>query len=136
MKITKSELKEMIREALREELTQKKPLNEASSDWVFVYVTYQGDKFELVDSIYSATKNKDAAESKWDRNVKAFHRTGPDSITKLFQAEVECMKDEAAILLKGAKSTSTTSERHAAEELLAELIDDGFAEELDVEYAD
>ena len=102
---------------------------------VFLYVTYQGDKYELVNKIYFATKNEIMAFDRWQKDVKAFHLTDINNIMKLTQAEATCTSAEADLILKGTKSVSTSKEKFEAEKVLTNLIKHGKVEELEVEYS-
>ena len=75
MKITKSELKEMIREALREELQCSANLREAVSDSTF-YITYQesyGDSF----TSYFISDSDMKSQKHWQKDMHHFEGLAP-----------------------------------------------------------
>ena len=72
MKITKSELKEMIREALREELSNKSLCE--SVDNLF-YVTYEDAYYDGIELCF-VSRNNTASEAHWKADIDDFYNAG------------------------------------------------------------
>ena len=98
MKITKSELKEMIREVLHEELSARRvKLKEASLDNVNAYITfidYEGDY-----SLWNITKSKAAAVNYFNSEVSNVDKWPFDpDYAKLFLLKVTITDAEYKML--------------------------------------
>ena len=100
MKITKSELKEMIREALREELSKtKRPLKEAAPTTASAIINRYNDN--VADHILELEHEKAFSDAEWFEDewyTLEDVRVNPDYYVLIMDRPVESIQDAEAII--------------------------------------
>ena len=131
----KSELRQMIREVLKEELQHTGHLRESISEGIF-YITYQdsyGDSF----TSYFISDSDIKSQKHWQKDMRHFESLDPDDKTSLVRAEVSLTGEEAnifnAVINKDYNITDNTAWIEA-DKLLNKLVRANALNELDISY--
>ena len=130
--MTKSELKEMIRECLHEELS--KTILKESADSSF-YVTYEDTYYEGIDLCYVARSDA-ASRAHWETDIDDFQEAGQSEEFGLFRAFIDVDEADVEVFERIANKEFTIGQRSdwiAACDLLSTYIDAGKVKVIDEE---
>lgn len=122
----KSELRQMIREVLKEELSNSKHF----------YITYQdsyGDSF----TSYFVSDNNSISLNHWQKDLQHFDELYTDDNTCLVRAKIELSGEEANIFNAILNKEFNIRDKAAwvtADQLLNKLVKANMLQELDISY--